>query len=72
MANVDEMDAFCVLRDDWGSAYDITRRSGTAHPYRAVRRDDRDSVLTAKTPRELREAIRDDYSRKPVSRDVAP
>jgi hypothetical protein len=72
MADLHEMDAFGMLRADWSSAYEITRRAGTAQPYRAVRRDDPGSVLNAKTPAELRGAIRADYARRPVSRDVAP
>ncbi len=72
MADMDEMDSFGMLREDWGSAYDITRQAGTAKPYRAARRDDPSAVLTARTPGKLREAIRDDYARQPISRDVAP
>jgi hypothetical protein len=34
MATVDEMDAFGMLREDWGSAYEITRTAGAEHPYR--------------------------------------
>lgn len=52
------------LRHHWGEAYLI---SGTIGCWRAQRRDDR-RTLTAEDPELLREAIRDDYARKPVSR----
>lgn len=68
---VAESDAFARLRDDWGGAYDITYHAGTVRPYRAERRDN-GGVLYAGTPDDLRDEIRRDYLRNPVSRKVAP
>ena len=58
MPDIAEMDSYDMLRQDWGSAYRITRTPGAAHPYQAERRDDPAVVLTAATPAALRDLIR--------------
>jgi hypothetical protein len=70
--NIAEMDSYGMLREDWGSAYLITRIPGAAQPYHAERRDDRAVVLSAATPGALRELIRADYWARPVPREAAP
>jgi hypothetical protein len=70
MPSVEETDALTCLKDDWGTAYDITRQPAHAGPWRAVRRDD-STALEAPTPAGLRAAIRADYHARPVSRDAA-
>jgi hypothetical protein len=70
MPSVEEMDALNCLKDDWGSAYDITCQPGQAEPWRAIRRDDTTAVQ-APTPGRLRAVIRADYHARPVSRDAA-
>lgn len=72
MPDIAEMDSYGMLREDWGSAYLITRAPGAARPYRAKRRDDPAVVLTAASPDALRELIRADYFARPVPREVAP
>jgi hypothetical protein len=71
VANVAEMDEYGMLREDWGTAYEITREPGSSKPYRAARRDSGE-VLSAETPGELRALIRADYTTCPVSKDVRP
>ncbi len=61
MPDIAEMDSYAMLCEDWGSAYQITRTPGAAHPYRAERRDDPAVILTAASPAALRELIRADY-----------
>ena len=70
MPDIAEMDSYAMLRQDWGSAYRITRAPGTARPYQAERRDDH-VVLTAADPEALRDLIRADYLARPVPREVA-
>jgi len=70
MPSVEEMDALNCLKDDWGSAYEITYQLGEVEPYRAIRRDD-STALEALTPAELRAIIRADYYARPVSLDAA-
>jgi hypothetical protein len=71
MPDIAEMDSYGMLRQDWNSAYLITRIPGTAQPYRAERRDDPAIVLTAATPGALRELIRADYWARSVPRQAA-
>jgi hypothetical protein len=71
MPDIAQTDNYEMLREDWGSAYLITRAPGTAHPYRAERRDDA-VILTAPDPGGLRELIRADYLARPVPREIAP
>ena len=54
------------LRHHWGEAYEITDRPG----WRARRKDGKGEPLAAPDPQALVEAIRADYQRDPVSRDV--
>ena len=54
------------LRHHWGDAYVITDRPG----WRAKRRDGRGGWITAPDPQALVEAIRVDYQREPVPRDL--
>jgi hypothetical protein len=49
VTSVAEMDEFEMLRDDWGTAYKITRKPGATKPYRAARRDSGE-VFSAETP----------------------
>ena len=70
MPSVEEMDALYCLKDDWGSAYEITYQPDEAQPYRAIRRDD-SIALEALTPAGLRAIIRADYYARPVSLDAA-
>lgn len=72
MPGIAEMDSYGMLRQDWGSAYLITRTPGTAEPYRAERRDDPAIVLAAATPGALRELIRADHWARSVPRQAAP
>jgi hypothetical protein len=72
MPDIAETDSYGMLREDWGSAYLITRAPGTAHPYQAERRDDPAVILQAATPDALRELIRADYFTRPVPREAAP
>lgn len=72
MTDIAETDSYDMLCEDWDSAYLITRAPGTAHPYRAERRDDPTVALTAATPGALRELIRADYLARPVPREAAP
>jgi len=71
MPSVEEMDALNCLKDDWGSAYEITYQPGEAEPYRAIRRDDSIALQGAVTPAGLRAVIRADYCARPVSLDAA-
>ena len=70
--DIAETDSYEMLCEDWGSAYLITLVPGTAHPYRAERRDDPAVILAAVSPGALRELIRADYWARPVPREVAP
>ena len=54
------------LRWHYGDAYEITERPR----WRAKRRDGKGRWITAPSPEALVEAIRADYQRDPVSRDV--
>jgi hypothetical protein len=72
MPDIAEMDRYGMLCSDWGSAYQITRTPGAAHPYQAERRDDHTVVLTAADPDALRDLIRADYLARPVPREAAP
>ncbi|MGH3201290.1 MAG: hypothetical protein ACRDP5_04430 [Streptosporangiaceae bacterium] len=72
MPDIAEMDSYAMLCQDWGSAYQITRAPGTAHPYHAERRDDPAVILTAPDPAGLRDLIRADYLARPVPRETAP
>lgn len=56
-----------TLRWHWGSAYVID--CFDVERWVAQRRDDR-ATLTASTPEELLRRIGDDYTRRPVPRDV--
>lgn len=61
--------ALIELRDHWSGAYSILHnRDG----YQAKRRDGRGDWIIRRTAEELWDAIRADYGRQPVSRDVAP
>lgn len=55
------------LRDHWDEFYDITWSCGM---FRATRLDNR-AAVSAPTASALWEAMRDDYSAKPVPREVA-
>jgi len=66
MPDAAETDSYEMLREDWGSAYLITRVPGTAHPYQAARRDDPAVILSAADPETLRQLIRADYLARPV------
>jgi hypothetical protein len=70
--DIAEMDSYAMLCEDWGSAYLITRDPGAEQPYRAERRDDPATILTAVGPDALRELIRADYLGRPVPREAAP
>jgi hypothetical protein len=72
MPGISEMDAYAMLRDDWGSAYLITRTPDAEKPYSAQRRDNPAVVLDAESPDTLRELVRADYWANPVSRQIAP
>ncbi len=72
MPDIAEMDSYAMLCQDWGSAYQITRTPGAAHPYQAERRDDPAVVLTAGSPATLRDLIRANYLARPVPREAAP
>lgn len=72
MPDIAETDSYQMLREDWGSAYRITRAPGTTRPYHANRRDDPAITLTAATPGALRALIRADYRARPVPRQAAP
>jgi hypothetical protein len=60
-------DSLESLRWHWGSAYRIEYRRGR---WTAQRRDD-GRVLEAGEPEQLLAVIREDYRRRPVSRDAA-
>ena len=66
MPDAEETESYEMLREDWGSGYLITRVPGTAHPYKAARRDDPAVILTAADPEALRQLIRADYLARPV------
>jgi hypothetical protein len=57
------------LRYHWDEAYEITHHPGTAEPYRAQRLDD-GQIISATTLLKLRDAIIDDYSVRPVPRQI--
>jgi hypothetical protein len=69
MAGIEEMDQYWMLKDDWGSAYEITHTQGMDRPYQAVRRGGNGMALEAATPGELRELVRDDHAAR--AREVA-
>ncbi|MBV9451003.1 MAG: hypothetical protein JO345_34460 [Streptosporangiaceae bacterium] len=71
MASVQQTDAWACLKQDWGGAYRFEYWPGTQKSYRAFRRDD-GTELSAETPQELRELIRADHLRNPVSLETAP
>jgi hypothetical protein len=71
MPDIAETDAWACLREDWGEAYRFEHWPASSTPYHAFRRDD-DTELSGKTPDELRERVRADYSARPVPRQVAP
>jgi hypothetical protein len=54
-----------LLRWHYGDAYTIF-----SDPWRARRRDGKGGWLTADDPEALLQAIREDYRRDPVSRDI--
>ena len=60
-----EWNALEALRWHWGEAYTITVGDGL---WRAWRLDRIGGVLEADTPEELRQAILDDYTTRPVAR----
>ena len=71
MTEPEEAAGAAALRDlqwNWGSAYLIT---GVGEHWVALRRDD-ERTLAANGPDVLRELITEDYSARPVSRDIAP
>jgi hypothetical protein len=70
VANVQQTDAFECLKADWGGAYNFEYWPGTPKPYRAFRRDD-STELSGTTPDDLRNLIRADYLRRPVSEETA-
>ncbi len=71
MLDIAGTDSYQMLRQDWGSAYRITR-APAACPYQAGWRDDPAVTLTAADPAPLRELIRADYPGRPGPRKVAP
>jgi hypothetical protein len=64
-----ERDALDAIRFGWGDAYQIGHDDERG--YWAARRDRIGGLLTAGDPDELRQAISDDYSVKPVPREPA-
>jgi hypothetical protein len=63
-------DALEALQWNWGEAYLIGHDD--EHGWWAARRDRIGSLLTRADPELLRAAIRADYARKRVPRDMAP
>ncbi|MBV9383216.1 MAG: hypothetical protein JOY82_08835 [Streptosporangiaceae bacterium] len=72
MPGISEMDAYGMLRDDWGSAYLITRTPGAVNPYSARRKDDPAVILEAESPGALRALVRANYLANPVPRGATP
>ena len=62
----EERDQWECLLADWSSAYDITRSDDEADekPFKAVPHADREALLEAASPRQLRAMIRADHARR--------
>jgi hypothetical protein len=59
---LEERDQYAMLQADWSPAYDITCHPGEASSYRAVPRAAPGTVLSAGSPQELREMVRDHHA----------
>ena len=59
------------LRRDWGDAY-LMDYAAVEREWRAVRRDQSGSLITAADHEALRAKIRADYAMRPVPREMAP
>lgn len=65
------LSALEALRRDWGTAY-VIDYDAAKREWRAARRDQTGSLITAAGHEALRPLIRADYAERAVPREVAP